>query len=401
MVSTTWHRTKSRALPCAAILTAEGLHLAFELGERHLCGIRQAGPVTPTPVKRMPELDRGAKHEWRSLRIQAAVLLACCLVTAVLSPMSHTAAAAAPCSITFGMHETSAPWDPTMATIRELDRHINRHSAIVHWYAQWGDVGSGAFAANQPWMLNVVRHYTSIGVTGATPLITWEPWGPAPYTASNNTFPLQAIAAGNFDPYIDSWAIGLKVYGDPVMLDVFHEMDGSWYPWGYGVNGNTPADLIAAYRHVHDRFALAGATNVQFVWNVNFWNYSGVDQRDFYPGDAYVDWMAVDAYNWGAAGGGSWESLAQALSDVNVYDRLASLNPDKPMMLAEWASAEPTSDDPPGVTKGQWIIDAARSLAIQFPRIKAVVWFNLTGTPFALDSSSDSMAGAQTAFGGC
>src|SRR5438034_11485050 len=78
------------------------------------------------------------------------------------------------------------------------------------------------------------------------------------------------------------------------MLDVCHEMDGSRYPWGYGVNGNPPADLIAAYRHVHDRFALAGATNVQFVWNVNFWNYSGVDQRDFYPGDAYVDWMAVE-----------------------------------------------------------------------------------------------------------
>src|SRR6266516_380600 len=155
-------------------------------------------------------------------------------------------------------------------------------------------------------------------------------------------------------------------------------MDGDWYPWGYGVNGNTPADLIAAYRHVHDRFELAGATNVQFVWNVNFWNFSGVDQRDFYPGDAYVDWMAVDAYN-----------------------RLASLNADKPMMLAEWASAEPTSGDPPGVTKGQWIIDAARSLGDQFPRIKAVVWFNLTGTPFALDSSSDSLAGAQTAFGGC
>jgi len=105
-------------------------------------------------------------------------------------------------------------------------------------------------------------------------------------------------------------------------------------------------------------------------------------------------------YNWGANGGG-WASLAYGLTVVQTYARVAALNATKPMMLAEWASAEPTSGDPPGVTKGQWIIDAARSLAIQFPRVKAVVWFNRTGTPFALDSSSDSMAGAQTAFGGC
>jgi hypothetical protein len=341
-------------------------------------------------------------RDWRSLRTQATAALAFWVATALGPAVVNATEPAVPsCSLIFGMHETDAPWDADMSTLRSVDKRIKRHSAIVHWYAQWGDVGSGAFLANQPWMLNVASHYTSVGVSGATPMITWEPWGPAPYTVANNTFPLQAIAAGQFDLYIDSWAIGLAAYGGPVLLDVFHEMDGDWYPWGYGVNGNTPADLIAAYRHIHDRFVAAGATNVQFVWNVNFWNPAGIDQREFYPGDGYVDWMAVDAYNWGAAGGGSWASLAQLLSDTSVYARLDSLNADKPMMLAEWASAEPTAADPPGVTKGQWIIDAAQAVATQFPRIKAVVWFSKTGTPFALDSSSDSLAGAKAAFGGC
>jgi hypothetical protein len=341
-------------------------------------------------------------RSWRLLRTQAMAALAFWMATAVPAAVVNAADPPLPdCSITFGMHETNAPWDPNMSALRNVDRQINRHSAIVHWYAQWGDAGSGAFSANQPWMLNAVRHYTSDGVPGATPLITWEPWGPAPYTVDHNTFPLQSIAAGAFDAYIDSWAIGLAAYGDPVMLDVFHEMDGGWYPWGAGVNGNTPADLIAAYRHVHDRFALAGATNVKFVWNVNFWNATGADQRSFYPGDDYVDWMAIDAYNWGAGGGSTWESLAQALTDMSVYDRVASLNATKPIMLAEWASAEPTVGDPAGVTKGQWIIDAARALTAQFPRVRAVVWFSRTGSPFALDSSPDSLDGARTAFGGC
>ncbi len=314
---------------------------------------------------------------------------------------SHPASAAvAPCAVQFGMYDTNTPWDPTMASIRRIDTAIGRHSGIVHWYAQWGDAGSGNFAANQPWMLNAVRNYSSVGVTGSTPLITWEAWGPAPMTVANNTFPLTKIAAGSFDAYIDSWANGLRAYGGTVLLDFGHEMDGNWYPWGYGVNGNTAAQYIAAFRHVHDRFILANATNVQFVWNPNVWNPAGVDQRTFYPGDAYVDWMAIDVYNWGAAAGG-WASLASALGSMtNIYTRVAGLS-NKPMMLAEWASAEPVAGDPAGVTKGQWIVDAAGAMASQFPRLKAAIWFNQEGSTFALDSSAGALAGAGTAFGGC
>jgi hypothetical protein len=348
----------------------------------------------------MGKLDRTETREWRSLRIQSVVVLGCVLATAVVGAVSHSAAAAASCTIKFGMHETSAPWDPQMTRVTSIDTQVNRHSAIVHWYAQWGDAGSGSFSANQPWMLDAVKNYTSVGVTGSTPLITWEPWGPAPYSASNNTFPLKKIADGSFDPYIDSWATGLQGYGSTVLLDLMQEMDGNWFPWGAGVNGNQPADYIAAYRHVHDRFRQAGVTNVQFVWSPNAWNPGGVDPRTLYPGDDYVDWLAIDAYNWGA-NWGVWESLAQVLSDVDVYNRLASLNSTKPMMLSEWASAEPTTGDPAGVTKGQWIIDAAQALATSFTRISAVVWFSQTNTTFALDSSSGALAGARTAFGGC
>ena len=165
------------------------------------------------------------------------------------------------------------------------------------------------------------------------------------------------------------------------------------------MNGNTPADYVAAYQHVHDRFALAGATNVQWVWNVNVWNPLGVDQRIFYPGDAYVDWMAIDVFNWGASAGG-WSSLAQGLHATGVYTHLADMS-SRPMMLAEWASVEAGPQDPPAVSKAEWISDAATDLGAHFDRIKAVVWFSSSGTPFALDSSPQSLAAAQAAFGGC
>src|SRR5437899_3387496 len=338
----------------------------------------------------------GLRH--RAASAVAAIWLS--LSAVATGGISHPAiAAVAPCTVQFGMYDTNTPWDPTMTSIRNLDTAIGRHSSIVHWYAQWGDAGSGNFAANQPWMLKAVRNYSSVGVTGSTPLITWEAWGPSPMTVANNTFPLTKIAAGAFDPYIDSWAVGLRTYGAPVLLDFGHEMDGNWYPWGNAVNGNTPAQYVAAFRHVHDRFVAAGATNVQFVWNPNVWNPAGVDQRVFYPGDAYVDWMAIDVYNWGANGGG-WASLAQGLTVVQTYARVAGLNA-KPMMLAEYASAEPVAGDPAGVTKGQWIIDAAGAMGAQFPRLKAAIWFNQEGGTFALNSSGGSMAGAASAFGGC
>ena len=336
----------------------------------------------------------------RAERFGAAVVgglyIVSCLAVGLAMPVH---AAIATCSVQYGLYESSTPWDSSMTAIRNLDSAVNRHSAIVHWYAPWGDTGSGTFSLHQPALLDSVRNYSSVGVSGSTPMITWEPWGP-PYSAANNQFPLAQIAAGNFDSYIDSWAGGLRAFGNPVFLDFAHEMDGNWFPWGYGVNGNTQDEYIAAFRHVHDRFAAAGATNVQFVWNVNVWNPAGVDQRTFYPGDSYVDYMAIDIFNWGANGGG-WVSLSSGLSVyTNVYANLAGLS-SRPMMLAEWASVEPVPADPTGVTKAGWIRSAAQALANEFPRITAVVWFNASGTSLALDSSSSSLSGARAAFGGC
>jgi beta-mannanase len=322
------------------------------------------------------------------------------VVAAILASSPRPAhAGTLPCTVQYGVYETNTPWDPNEAAIKNLDAAVNRHSSIVHWFAQWGDPGSGNFSANQPWMLSNVRAYSSVGVMGSTPFITWEPWGPAPYTAANNTFPLQQIAAGAFDPYIDSWANGFRNYGGLVLLDFGHEMDGNWYPWGYGINGNSAATFIAAYRHVHDRFALAGASNVQFVWTANVWNPAGVDPTTLYPGDAYVDRMAIDIFNWGAAGGG-WASLSQGFEATHVYSRLAALS-SKPMMLAEWASAEATPSDPSGASKSQWILDAAQAISTTYTRITAVIWFSWAGSTFALDSSPTSLSAANTAFGGC
>lgn len=281
------------------------------------------------------------------------------------------------------MYQTNAPW--SWSGISALENQINRHSAIVHWYQAWG-VNPGNSRDFNPSLLTATRAH------GSLPMITWEPWNGPPVT--QNPFPLKQIAAGAFDSaYVDIWATGMRGYGRPVLLLFGHEMDGNWYPWGAGVNGNQPADYIAAYRHVHDRFRQLGATNVQWVWNPAGDPGSAYPPLgNFYPGDAYVDWLAGAGYNWGTTKSwSSWQSLSTRFQQT--YARLTALSASKPVMLAEWASVEQGGD------KGAWIQEATASIPRLFPRIRAVVWFSEANNPWALDSSPGSLAGARAAFG--
>jgi beta-mannanase len=40
----------------------------------------------------------------------------------------------------------------------------------------------------------------------------------------------------------------------PFYLRFAHEMNGKWQPWSPGVNGNTAARYVIAWRHVHHIF---------------------------------------------------------------------------------------------------------------------------------------------------
>ena len=48
--------------------------------------------------------------------------------------------------------------------------------------------------------------------------------------------------------------------GHPFFLRFDWEMNASEFPWSRASNGENPADYVAAWRHVHDMFARAGAT---------------------------------------------------------------------------------------------------------------------------------------------
>jgi hypothetical protein len=115
-----------------------------------------------------------------------------------------------------------------------------------------------------------------------------------------------------------------------------------------------------------------------------------------YPGDAYVDWLGLNPYNW-ASSDQPWMPLVEIAKPT--YDVMAALNPTKPIMFGEWGSVEDKGGD-----KGAWLREAAQQLPEHFPRLKAVVYFNQRdpddpSVNWPLESSRRSLDAAKEAFG--
>jgi hypothetical protein len=227
--------------------------------------------------------------------------------------------------------------------------------------------------------LNAVRS------RGAVPLITWEPWAWGGGLAQP-AYALDRIAAGDFDAYITQWGQALASWGQPVQLRFAHEMNGNWYPWAEGVNGNQPGDYVQAWRHVHDVVAATGASNVDWVWSPNVPYFGSTDLAGLFPGAGYVNVVALDGYNWGtSASWSSWMS-PQDLFAPGIA-QLLTLAPGLPILIAEVASAEA------GGSKAQWNTDLVSYLAAQAD-VEGFVWFHMQKETDWRINSSDASAAA-------
>lgn len=216
---------------------------------------------------------------------------------------------------------------------------------------------------------------------GAVPLVTWEPWAWGE-GLEQPSYALDRIAHGDFDAYLRQWGEALATWGSPVQLRFAHEMNGDWYPWAEGVNGNQSGDYVQAWRHVHDVLASTGAHNVVWVWSPNVPMESSTDLARLYPGTDYVDTVALDGYNWGSSDACGWVS-PRKLFGPGIAE-LRSLAPDKPILIAETASSED------GGSKAAWITDLISYLADQ-PDVVGFVWFHLQKEDnWRIDSSTTS-----------
>jgi hypothetical protein len=257
-------------------------------------------------------------------------------------------------------------------TVDQLETTLGRKLAIIHNFFGWSD----------DWVARVPGDLSG----GRIPLITWETW------IGGVGVPLDDIINGVHDSMILTRATAAKNAGQKFFLRWGHEMNGNWYPWDgshNGANAAATAKYISAYRHIHDIFTSAGATNVVWVFCPNVDSVPGDSWNqwaNYYPGDTYVDWMGFDGYNWGTVQSGStWQSFSTIAG--RIYSSLAAKG--KPIMIPETASTELGGD------KAAWIAGILPALKGSFPAIKALVWFHMNKeTDWRVDSST----AARTAF---
>jgi len=225
---------------------------------------------------------------------------------------------------------------------------------------------------------------------------------------------LRDIYTGVMDPYIDATINGIKnniQAGFPnadIWMRFGHEMNGDWYPWGSGFNqgtttrhlGNTPQDYINAYRHVVDRFRVAGlASNmVKWVFSPNVWSTDNFSQ--FYPGDSYVDMISVSGFNFGTQTTLHPNLTWQTFNQIHqyTYNSLTTLHPTKPYFIAGISCAE--LGHPANTSKAAWIDDMSNQLATAYPKMIGVFWFDVNKkrageADWRIDSSTQSLGAIQ------
>jgi beta-mannanase len=106
------------------------------------------------------------------------------------------------------------------------------------------------------------------------------------------------ITSGRYDGYLSAYAEAVRAYQHPVVLSFGHEMNGTWYSWGY--RHTRPAVFVAAWRHIVTLFRALEAHNVTWLWTVNIINNThgeSIPRPDqWWPGSSYVNWVGIDGY---------------------------------------------------------------------------------------------------------
>lgn len=324
-------------------------------------------------------------HPHLPTRREALLGLGGALVTTAAIDPVHAHAATAP-SIVLGAWTAGMDADPRLldATAARIGARMGIASIFRGRGDTWpypGDVRLGA---------------------GRTLLVAWslEDWGDYAWWA-----------AGHGDGVLRAQAARLRAYGRPVAIRPWAEMNGDWAahqvrPAGRpkAPRGGTPAQFVAAWRRVVTVMRSAGATNVRWVLNPTTDTYAGTtDIRTIHPGNAYVDILGLDGYNWGTGKGLAWRRFDDVYR--TQYARLTAMAPGKPVWLCEVSSADPASRAgavrvaaPAGATKGRWWGDAFAHLRTGYPRVRAVVLFDAAKErDWRVASSSDALLGLRAA----
>jgi Glycosyl hydrolase family 26 len=201
-----------------------------------------------------------------------------------------------------GVYEPGSP--PSFAEIAAFGQAAGRKPNLAGYYSGWGVPFETGFA-------DVLRQH------GIAVVVQMDPTDAS----------VAGIAYGSYDSYLRSYADSVRDFGGPVVIGFGHEMNASWYSWGYG--HVQPAIFIAAWRHIVTVFRQQGADNVTWLWTVQGEVPGTQPVWSWWPGSHYVTWVGIDAYYYRPS-----DTFGAVFG--TTIDQVRHLT-DKPILLSETA----------------------------------------------------------------
>jgi hypothetical protein len=258
---------------------------------------------------------------------------------------------------------------PSPEGLRSFAHLVGATPRILMWYQGW----------NTP-LVNPAN-LRGTAAAGAVPMITWDP------QIGRTGIPFSAIDSGRYDPYIAASARAARAWGRPLYIRLAHEMNLPASEFGPGRKGDTARTFVLAWRHILSIFRRYRATNVSWVWSPNVDCEGRCPFSAFFPGNAWVNWVALDGYNYAAVDHVPWLSFSQIFAPS--YATLEQLT-HKPVMIAETASAGI------GGNKASWIRQISPTLRSSLRRVHALIWFQrIKETDWRVNSSPAALAAFQ------
>jgi hypothetical protein len=305
-----------------------------------------------------------------------------CLSSAAAAQQTNMASHSMPLppagSIYHGVHPA-----PLSAVDEDLSpEDLASYESVIGKQAAWVEI-------SQHW--GVSRKFPTaaaawIRASGSIPYIRLMLWSEKKEHRKEPVFTLDGILKGSFDADFRAWALEACAFASPLIVEFGPEANGWWYPWnGYWNGGGDtksygdpalpdgPERFRDAYRRIIGIMREAGARNITWVFHVNYndwpqekWNRL----ENYYPGDEYIDWLAVSIYGAQQPIQAQWPEFSELMEPV--YRRLEKLC-SKPVVVAEFG----VSANSAGGSQALWAQRALdRLTGGRWPRVIGFAWWN-------------------------
>ncbi len=339
--------------------------------------------ISPNTEPFTESLTEGGRMRIRPLHVISWLTVAAALFFFGVALGSSDGVDAAPADgVLFGAYAQPVGNQSAVQAAQQLESKLGSELPIVRSFARWDT--------------NVDNQFNNWAVDGDRRLMI----SVKPQRNNGQEITWSAIANAKAGSQIHNEMVALarrvKNLDGEVWMTFHHEPEAK-----DRVSFGTNTDYKNAWRAFHDVFAQENVS-VKWVWTMTSWSFE-VDTTDrrsagkWYPGDAYVDYLGADPYNWNACRGNQGERWTELERVIAPFVEFADQHPDKQLVLPEFASAEGTAGQ-----KAQWLDNA--SAYLQQPevaaRFAAVIYFHdehpgSSACDWWLDSSTATLNAAK------